>query len=147
MTNDERCMIMIMIYEIYCIGMYRLYWWLLTIDMMMNSNSIRGSVHCALLLLLLLLLLLCSMSIWEPIAHASLRIMKGHMYFSIRDCKTLDWSAIGLRLRQTIVVWESTIVRGEINIIHGMIVTFQLYIIYIYCIRICLDTVVNSDNQ
>ena len=26
---------------------------------------------------------------WEPIANASLRIMKGHAYFSTRDCKTL----------------------------------------------------------
>ena len=42
----------------------------------------------------------------EPIANASPRIMKGHVYFSIRDCKTLrrDWSAIGSRLRQTLVV-------------------------------------------
>ena len=44
--------------------------------------------------------------IWEPIANASLRIMKGHVYFGIRDCKTLhrDCSAIGSRFRQTFVV-------------------------------------------
>ena len=46
--------------------------------------------------------------IWEPIVNARLRIMKGHVYFNIRDCKTLhrDWSAIGSGLRQTFVVWE-----------------------------------------
>ena len=27
--------------------------------------------------------------IWEPIANASPRIMKEHVYFIIRDCKTL----------------------------------------------------------
>ena len=44
--------------------------------------------------------------IWEPIANASLRIMKGHVYFGTRDCKTLhrDCSAIGSRFRQTFVV-------------------------------------------
>jgi hypothetical protein len=57
--------------------------------------------------------------------------MKG-LYFSIRDCKTLhrDCLAIGSRLRQTFVVQESAIVRGEFNIIwQDNYVTFQPYII------------------
>ena len=75
----------------------------------------------------------------DMIAHASLRIMRGHVYFSIRDCKTLhrDWSAIGSRLRQTFVVAESIIVRGENNIIydidiiwHDNHVTFQPYTVF-----------------
>jgi len=57
--------------------------------------------------------------------------MKG-LYFSIRDCKTLrrDCLAIGSRLRQTFVVQELAIVRGEFNIIwQDNYVTFQPYII------------------
>ena len=67
----------------------------------------------------------------QHIANASLRIMKG-LYFSIRDCKTLrrDCLAIGSRLRQTFVVQELAIVRGEFNIIwQDNYVTFQPYII------------------
>ena len=54
---------------------------------------------------------------WEPIVNTSLKIMKGHAYFNIRDRKTLhrDWSAICSRLRRTI--WESIIARGDINMI------------------------------
>jgi hypothetical protein len=54
---------------------------------------------------------------WEPIVNASLKIMKGHEFFNIRDRKTLhrDWSAICSRLRRTI--WESIIARGDINMI------------------------------
>ena len=49
--------------------------------------------------------------VWEPIVFASLKITKGH------------WSAIASRLRQPFVVWESTIVRGEISMIwHDIVV-------------------------
>ena len=71
-------------------------------------------------------------------------VLKGHVYFSIRDYKTMhrDWSAIGSRLRQTFVVEESTIVRGEINIIWhdtSNYIAFQPYT-SLYCIWVCLES-------
>ena len=62
-------------------------------------------------------------------------VLKGHVYFSIRVFKTMhrDWSAIGSRLRQTCLVEESTIVRGEINIIWhdtSNYVAFQPYTVF-----------------
>ena len=67
----------------------------------------------------------------EPIANASPRIMKGHVYFSIRDCKALrrDWSAIGSRLRQTLVVKNRLCKRRNIFLFNGMIIMLHVSLI------------------
>ena len=69
-------------------------------------------------------------------------IMKGHVYFTIRDCKTLhrDWSAISSRWRQNICCIRI----GHCNrkFLYGMMITCLLY-----CIWVRLDIVFKSDRQ